>query len=539
MFKKLSYSNSRINLLDCTLRDGGYYNNWNFSKNFIQNYINCIQTTGIKFIELGFRFHEKKKIKGLTAYTDQDLLNNLIFPESIKFGIMINAGDIITRNTLNLSILKKLVNSKNSKKLSFVRFACHQHEVFYLKKCFDYIRSLKLNIFVNLMQISEIDFRHLKKILYFLHKKKIQHLYLADSLGCLTPKRLERIIYFLKKNWKNEVGLHAHDNLKLALKNSQLAMKNNFKWIDSTITGMGRGPGNLRTEKILQKVPGYKISKKFRKVQNKFVKLQKNYKWGPNQYYKFAAQKKIHPTYIQRILADKRYVKNDYKKIFGSLSKIDSKKFNPFKLINSIYFDNSTKNKKGSWSPEKLLKDKKVLIIGPGKNLKKTINKIHNEIIHQNYFVISLNTIKTIKEKFIKLRVLCHPLRLISDKKNLLSLKSPVVIPLSSLSKTFKILMRKNLKRYYDYGLKINDNKDINISKNNCLLPYPLAIGYAVSIAISGKANSITFAGFDGYDKSDPEHDQTEEILAKFKKKYFNKKMISLTKTSYKNLTFK
>ena len=56
---------------------------------------------------------------------------------------------------------------------------------------------------------------------------------------------------------------------------------------------------------------------------------------------------------------------------------------------------------------------------------------------------------------------------------------------------------------------------------------------------ISGKANSITFAGFDGYDKSDPEHDQTEEILAKFKKKYFNKKMISLTKTSYKNLTFK
>ncbi len=63
MFKKLSYSNSRINLLDCTLRDGGYYNNWNFSKNFIQNYINCIQTTGIKFIELGFRFHEKKRSK--------------------------------------------------------------------------------------------------------------------------------------------------------------------------------------------------------------------------------------------------------------------------------------------------------------------------------------------------------------------------------------------------------------------------------------------------------------------------------------------
>ena len=52
-------------LLDCTLRDGGYYNNWNFSKNEIQNYINNIQSTGIKYVELGFRFNEKKKLKGL------------------------------------------------------------------------------------------------------------------------------------------------------------------------------------------------------------------------------------------------------------------------------------------------------------------------------------------------------------------------------------------------------------------------------------------------------------------------------------------
>ena len=48
-------------LLDCTLRDGGYYNNWNFSKNEIQNYINNIQSTGIKYVELGFRFNEKLK----------------------------------------------------------------------------------------------------------------------------------------------------------------------------------------------------------------------------------------------------------------------------------------------------------------------------------------------------------------------------------------------------------------------------------------------------------------------------------------------
>ena len=66
--------NTEIKLLDCTLRDGGYYNNWNFSKSEIQNYINNIYSTGIKYVELGFRFNENKNIKGLTAYTDKHLI---------------------------------------------------------------------------------------------------------------------------------------------------------------------------------------------------------------------------------------------------------------------------------------------------------------------------------------------------------------------------------------------------------------------------------------------------------------------------------
>ena len=31
--------NNKVNLIDCTLRDGGYYNNWNFSKNLIDSYL--------------------------------------------------------------------------------------------------------------------------------------------------------------------------------------------------------------------------------------------------------------------------------------------------------------------------------------------------------------------------------------------------------------------------------------------------------------------------------------------------------------------
>ena len=48
-----------LKVIDCTLRDGGYYNNWDFSKKLIQNYLTEISKTNINYIELGFRFLKK------------------------------------------------------------------------------------------------------------------------------------------------------------------------------------------------------------------------------------------------------------------------------------------------------------------------------------------------------------------------------------------------------------------------------------------------------------------------------------------------
>ena len=41
--------NKNIKILDCTLRDGGYYNNWEFSLELTQDYINSIHEAGSKY----------------------------------------------------------------------------------------------------------------------------------------------------------------------------------------------------------------------------------------------------------------------------------------------------------------------------------------------------------------------------------------------------------------------------------------------------------------------------------------------------------
>jgi len=80
-----------MKIIDCTLRDGGYYNNWFFSKRFINKYLKCIDNVEIKYCELGFRFPRTDEKKGLTAYTDNDLLKKINIPKKIKIGVMINA----------------------------------------------------------------------------------------------------------------------------------------------------------------------------------------------------------------------------------------------------------------------------------------------------------------------------------------------------------------------------------------------------------------------------------------------------------------
>ena len=77
------------------------------------------------------------------------------------------------------------------------------------------------------------------------------------------------------------------------------------------------------------------------------------------------------------------------------------------------------------------------------------------------------------------------------------------------------------------------------VKDNYCILPYPLAVGYAISIAVSGRAKTIKLAGFDGYDRSDPEIDNTEQLLEQFKNKILKKKIISLTKTKYRSIIYK
>ena len=110
------------------------------------------------------------------------------------------------------------------------------------------------DIGINLMQITQFNSL---KISNFIKKMKgifnPKVFYFADSLGNLDNKKVINICKVIKQNWKGEFGIHAHDNCGLALSNTLLAIENGANWVDSTISGIGRGAGNVSTENLISK----------------------------------------------------------------------------------------------------------------------------------------------------------------------------------------------------------------------------------------------------------------------------------------------
>ena len=58
----------KIKHLDCSLRDGGYYNNWDFDNDLINQYLQVLESINIDFCEIGFRFYKNDGFKGSCAF---------------------------------------------------------------------------------------------------------------------------------------------------------------------------------------------------------------------------------------------------------------------------------------------------------------------------------------------------------------------------------------------------------------------------------------------------------------------------------------
>ena len=527
---------NKLKVLDCTLRDGGYYNNWNFSIHLINKYLKVMSDIKVDYVEIGFRSLERKEFRGPCAYTTDQFLNDLKIPKTLKVGVMINGAELIKANTLkkNTLLISSLFKKAKFSKVKLVRIASHYSELSKVMPVASKIKSLGYKVAINLMQISDRTENEIKQFCDLAKKYNMDAVYFADSTGSLNRYQTLEIIKNFKKNWKNDLGIHAHDNMDMAMENAMMALNNGASWIDSTVLGMGRGPGNVKTENLvleLEKIFKRKVNYNslIKLIEDDFIPMKNKYGWGSNVYYYLSGLYGIHPSFIQGMLSAKNFSSDEILAVIDNLKTEGGKKFSN-DLINTYkqYFIGKGN---GKYKPLKNIKNKDVLILGSGPGVKEHKLALESFIKKYKPFVIALNTQNSINSKLINTRAVCNTLRLLTDHKSFKHLPQKLILPYQRLSNLIKDKFKKVKK--LDFGVEVKNNT-FKFMKSSAVIPNTLAISYALGIANSGKANKIYIAGFDGYEAEDPKRREMDELFSLYQSLKKKSELTSITPTKYK-----
>jgi 4-hydroxy 2-oxovalerate aldolase len=524
-----------MNVLDCTLRDGGYYNSWNFESGLVQAYLNAMDALQVNYVEIGLRSLKNHGFKGAFAYSTDGFLKRLDIPSYLqnKIGVMINASELVGESSGMVEILEQLFQPKEESVVSLVRIACHVHEFEDALPAANWLKNKGYLVGFNLMQIADHSDQEIIRLATLASDYSIDVLYFADSMGSLNPDGVRHIVGLIRQGWLGAIGIHTHDNMNCALANSVAAVEVGVNWVDATVTGMGRGPGNAQTEYVFLTLSKYRkhegnITKLLELIRKYFKPMQNRYGWGTNPFYYLAGQYGIHPSYIQEMLQDSRYSEEDILAVIEHLRIEGGKRFSLNTLEAARHFYSGDPG--GNWQPSKLLKNRTVLILGTGPGVKKYKESIEAFIETNKPYVIALNTQSNVRQEFIDVRAACHPVRLLADCKEHLNLPQPLITPANMLPEDIKSELAA--KELLDFGILIN-HEGFEFHSNYAEIPTSLVMAYALAVANSGQANRIYIAGFDGYADGDPRNDESNSIIKQYMMSDNPVELISITPTRY------
>lgn len=524
-------------ILDCTLRDGGYYNDWDFTTSLINAYLEAMKAAQVDVVELGFRFIKNSGFKGPCAYSSDDFLRSLTIPEKLTVAVMVNGGDLLTDLGFEASLKRLFPETAATSPVDMVRFACHFREVKQVLPAAGWLVDRGYRVGFNLMQIADRSREEVLELAREALKWPIEVLYFADSMGSMTPEDTARIVGWLREEWDGPLGIHTHDNMGLALQNTLRAHAEGVSWLDATVTGMGRGPGNARMEEVVIEAQDLRnrpanLVPLMGLIRQHFQPMKEHYGWGTNPYYYLSGKYGIHPTYIQQMLVDTRYSEEDILAVIEHLRHEGGKSFNTTTLDGARNFYKGPAQ--GRWAPTTALQDREVLILGPGPGASQHRAALEAYIRRTRPAVIALNAQVSIDPALIDYRAACHPVRLMAECETHRSLPQPLITPFSMLPGD--LCSTLNGKEILDFGINLTDG-GFEFGATHCSTPSLLVLAYALAVAASGKASRILLAGFDGYPAGDVRNTEVEKVLQDLEAAPGAPKVISVTPTRYKHLT--
>lgn len=292
-----------MTLLDCTLRDGGYYTDWDFNGELVQTYLDGMNKLPIDYLELGYRNNPEKEYLGKFGYCPIYLLKQIRELSKKKLAVMLNEKSTKREDLEHLTEpIKGLVD--------MIRLAVDPKN---LQRAIALAKAVKeqgFEVGFNIMYMSKWDeYEGFYEQLSGLNGVA-DILNMVDSFGGVMPDEVETIIKKLRQTVTCNIGFHGHNNLEMALANTLNAIRCGVDSVDATILGMGRGAGNLNTELLLTYLNKDGLEVDFNALSDvitTFQPLYETYRWGTQLPYMISGANSLPQKEVMALVTNRVY----------------------------------------------------------------------------------------------------------------------------------------------------------------------------------------------------------------------------------------
>ena len=247
--KLMEYRES-VKVLDATLRDGGLVNDFFFSDEFVKALYQTNIKAGVEYMELGYKADKEifdvDKF-GKWKFCDEDSIREIVGDNdtSLKLAVMADVG--------RCNYKQDIINKSDSA-VDMIRVATYLHQIPTAIDIIEDSYNKGYEVTCNIMAISNSQESDLRVALDLLGKSPVDVIYIVDSYGAMYPEQIARLtdIYMeAATKYNKKLGMHAHDNQKLAFANTIEAVGDGVDYLDGTYMAMGRGAGNCAMELLL------------------------------------------------------------------------------------------------------------------------------------------------------------------------------------------------------------------------------------------------------------------------------------------------
>ena len=483
----------QIQVLDCTLRDGGYCNDCNFGFNNIKKIISGLIEANIDIIECGFLLNIEKYDKNYTMFTSLSQVAELI-PEKREgknFVVLADTGKFVPED---LPIY-------DGSSVDGIRVAFHKKD---RKRGLEDCRIVKekgYKVFVQAMVSVSYTDEEFLELIHCVNDIDPYAFYIVDSFGMMKNKDLTRLFYMVEHNLTDsiKIGFHSHNNMQLAYSNAQNLIHiqtDRDLIIDSSIYGMGRGAGNLNTELFLEYLnenigSQYDLKPLLMIIDEVLNGFYQRNPWGYSLPNYLSAKHNAHPNYAGYLDAKKTLTAEDMDEIFALMD--NEKRYSYDKsYIEKLYIEYMATGQVQESHLADLrerISGKEVLIIAPGCSSAEEKDKIIKCAVKKADVCISINfDYNELNTDYIFLSNLRRFRELDESKR-----KKCIVT--SNIPAVGAYLQTK-------YRELLNDNEAVRDNAGMMLIKYLISLG----------VKKIYIAGMDGY-SADPSRNFADEKM--------------------------